>query len=819
MDQQYKIPVERLGRIVEESASEAYLFDHQSCNFLLVNKGGRENLGRSMAELRKLAPWDIKPEISRERFLEMVQPLRDGTLARLDFETVHQRKDGSLYDVSVRLQLIDAHDDPVFYAAIQDVTAAKSSARELRETMARMDAILGNTMMAVFMMDHRQHCVFMNRAAEELTGYSFAETEGRPLHDVIHHSYPDGRPFPLHECAIDRALPEEHQTQGEEMFVHKDGHFYPVGFTASPMKDERGQTIGTVIEARDISADIASRKAMEAFNHTLQERIEEALAERRTLEAQLVQAQKMEALGQLTGGIAHDFNNLLQVISGNLQLLEKDLMPGDPRRRRIANALIGVDRGAQLASQLLAFGRQQPLSPKALNLGRLVRGMDDMLRRSLGGAIDIDIIISGGLWNCFADRAQVENALLNLAINARDAMQGRGKLTIEAGNALLDDAYVRDHPGLAAGQYVMLAVTDTGSGIPPEILARVFDPFFTTKRPGQGTGLGLSMVYGFVKQSDGHIRIYSEAGEGTTIRIYLPRSRQAEDAEPAPQGPAPDLNGSETVLLVEDDEAVRATAHELLAGLGYRVLTAVNADEAMTIIDKGAAVDLLFTDVVMPGTLRSPELARLARQKLPGLKVLFTSGYTQNAIVHAGRLDDGVELISKPYSQERLATKIRQILGPSPQSPASVPTEAPPPAAAEPAAAGGAERTALAILVVEDEVLIQMMLADMLTEAGHGTATAGTLAEARRALAAERFDLVITDIGLPDGSGSDLAREVIAAHPHMQVAIASGSDSASALAGELPAGRVHILHKPFNDDALHRMLDAVVAAGGTGTPD
>lgn len=800
-----EISVERLGRIVDDAASEVYLFSADDCRFVFVNRGARENLGYSMEELRGLTAWDIKPEIPRDRFMEMVEPLRSGQLPRLDFETVHQRKDGTRYMVAVRLQLIHSDGSAMFYAAIQDISAQKATEQALYQASSRLEAILSNTTMAVFMMDANQHCVFMNAAAEELTGYTIAETRGRTLHDVIHHTYPDGRPFPLHECAIDRAFPEDNQTRGEEVFVHKDGSFYPVGFTASPMKNAEGKTFGTIIEARNIARDLEARQAMEAFNQTLKSRVSDAIAERQKLESQLIQAQKMEALGQLTGGIAHDFNNLLQVISGNLQLLQKELEDADPRQKRVRNALVGVSRGGQLAAQLLAFGRQQALDPKPVNVGNLVRGMDDMLRRTLGESIEIETVISGGLWNCMADPAQVENVLLNLSINSRDAMAGSGKLTIEAGNALLDEDYASAHPEVTAGQYVMLAVTDTGSGIPADILEKVFEPFFTTKRPGEGTGLGLSMVYGFVKQSGGHIKIYSENGEGTTFRIYLPRTRRAEEREPSESQSALQSTGTETILAVEDDEAVRATTVELLRDLGYVVLEANNADNALAIVNSGIHIDLLFTDVVMPGKLRSPELANIARQRLPGLKVLFTSGYTQNAIVHAGRLDEGVQLIAKPFTRESLSTKIRRVLSqpeekasPSGASATTLSPARPPVTASDPAGQ-------LRILLVEDEVLIRMTLADTLADMGHMTEEAGTLAEARRHIATGSFDVVITDLGLPDGSGTDLLSEVLAHDPNIIVVVATGS-ALTLGSGAAAKNRVRYLRKPYDQVELQRVL-------------
>lgn len=433
-------------------------------------------------------------------------------------------------------------------------------------------------------------------------------------------------------AAMDLALPNF-----ENRYRHKDGSWRNIAWTAAPS----AELIYCV--ARDV---------------TEEKRRESALAE---AQVHLRQAQKMEAIGQLTGGVAHDFNNLLQVISGNLQLLAKDIVGNERAERRVANAHLAVNRGAKLASQLLAFGRRQALEPRVVNIGRLVSGMDELLRRVLGEAIEIETIGAGGLWNTLIDPANLENAIVNLAINARDAMDGTGKLTIEVGNVSLDDAYVMIHREVTAGQYVMLAVTDTGCGMTADVAAQAFEPFFSTKPEGRGTGLGLSMVYGFVKQSHGHIKIYSEVGQGTTIKLYLPRSIQKEDIV-APSGQATVMGGTETILVAEDDDEVRATAVEMLVDLGYRVLSAQNAAGALSVIEKGEAIDLLFTDVVMPGELKSPELARRARERLPNIAVLFTSGYTENAIVHGGRLDAGVELLPKPYTRDAMARKIRQVL-------------------------------------------------------------------------------------------------------------------------------------------------------------
>lgn len=652
---------ERLGRIIEDAASETFVFDAETLKFLLVNRGARENLGYSMQELEELTPVDIKPALSAQDFEQLVSPLRSGETTFINFKTIHRRKDGTDYDVDVRLQLLRDGERPVFYAAIEDITEREAAARALGDVSRRLDTILNNTTMAVFLMDDRQECIYMNEAAERLTGYSFAEVSGRPLHNVIHHTHPDGRHFPISECEIDRALPQDNQVQGETMFVRRDGSFYPVAFAASPIRDEHGTPVGTVIEARDIEEEVRAREAIQNFSAALQSRVAEEIAERESIEAQLRQAQKMEAIGKLTGGVAHDFNNLLQVIGGNIQLLARDIV-GNPRaEQRAENALASVSRAAKLAAQLLAFSRKQPLAPRVVSLARLIRNLDEMLRRTLGEGVEVETVASAGLWNTFIDEAQVENAILNLAINARDAMDGHGKLIIEAGNAVLDDRYVRRHPDVKPGEYVMLAVSDTGCGIPPDLIHRVFEPFFTTKPVGSGTGLGLSTVYGLIKQSGGHIQIYSEVNQGTTVRMYLPRCADQEQVlAPEPLGGV--SGGTETVLVVEDDDDVRATAVELLSELGYNVLRAKDAASGLAIIDSGIPIDMLFTDVVMPGPLQSRDLARRAQERLPGIAILFTSGYTENAIVHGGRLDEGVELLSKPYTHEALARRVRQCL-------------------------------------------------------------------------------------------------------------------------------------------------------------
>jgi signal transduction histidine kinase len=378
--------------------------------------------------------------------------------------------------------------------------------------------------------------------------------------------------------------------------------------------------------------------------------------------ARLRDAQRLESLGQLTGGVAHDFNNLLTVIMGNSEVLADKLRDNPPLARLAEMVLDAAERGAELTQRLLAFARRQALAPQAIDVNQRVRDMQALLSRTIGENIDIRLSLADGLWAAMVDPAQLDNALLNLCINSRDAMPGGGMLTIETANASLSDEYAGLHAEVRVGDYVMLAVSDNGTGIDPEILGRVFEPFFTTKEKGKGTGLGMAMIHGFVRQSGGSVALYSELGRGTCAKLYFPRAA----AEGAQAQQAPDAvqiaGGTETILLVEDDVQVGKYAAEQLRSLGYCVIEAHHPALALDIIRTDAVFDLLFTDLVMPG-MSGRDLVEQARLIRPGLKVLYTSGYTENALIHNGRLDEGVHLLSKPYRREELARKIRVALG------------------------------------------------------------------------------------------------------------------------------------------------------------
>ncbi len=422
------------------------------------------------------------------------------------------------------------------------------------------------------------------------------------------------------------------------------------------------------------SAELQRRGAVIARHQAeLESRVEERTREltaetarRQESENALRQSQKMEAVGQLTGGVAHDFNNLLTVVIGGLESVLRAKPEDSGRIRRSATiALQGAQRAASLTARLLAFSRRQPLAPKPVNVNELVRDMADLLHRTLGEQIELERVLAPRLWPVEVDPNQLENALLNLAVNARDAMSGGGKLTIETSNTILDEVYAAREVDVTPGQYVLVAVSDNGSGMTPETVARVFEPFFTTKEVGQGTGLGLSQVYGFVKQSGGHVAVYSEPGEGTIVRLYFPRffGTVPEPAAAAAAVLAPP--SGKVILVVEDSDEVREHSVTVLRELGYEVLEAANAAAALEILERAPRVDLLFTDVVLPG-MSGRELATAAVKRRPGLKVLFTTGYSRNAIVHHGRLDADVDLISKPFTFEQLAGVVRQVLGDTP---------------------------------------------------------------------------------------------------------------------------------------------------------
>jgi PAS domain S-box-containing protein len=698
---------------------------------------------------------------------------------RFEREGWRVRKDGTRFWAHVVIDPIRSpQGETIGYAKVtRDLTERKTAEEALRRSQEQFRLLVqGVTDYAIFMLDPEGHVASWNAGAQRIKGYAPDEIIGS--HFSRFYTPEDlARDIPTQGLAT---AAREGGWESEGLRKRKDGSTFWAHVVIDAIRDDEDKIIGFAKVTRDITEKRVAEQSL------------------RQAQAALTQAQKMEALGQLTGGVAHDFNNLLQVISSNLHLAAKDVV-GNPRAEvRIQNALAGVSRGARLAQQLLAFGRRQALEPKVINVGRFIRGMDDMLRRTIGAEIDFEITVSGGLWNTLVDPNQVENAVLNLAINARDAMPGGGKLTVEAGNAFLDDSYAAGHEGVRPGQYVMLAVTDTGSGMPAEIAERVFEPFFSTKPEGKGTGLGLSMVYGLVKQSGGHVKIYSELGHGTTVKLYFPRAHESEDVI-TDVSSMPLRGGTETILVVEDDEEVREGAVALLSDLGYRVLKAKDGASAMGVIESGLPIDLLFTDVVMPGPVRSPDLARTAKERLPNLAVLFTSGYTENSIVHGGRLDRGVELLGKPYSRDQLARKVRHVLGNQAQHQGVDKRRT----IGKQLESVGATRPRT-ILVVEDDELIRSMTCEMLRELGLKVLEAADAPTALNMLASNSVDTLLTDVGLPRVSGTVLARKAREQSSTLRIIIATGDAGAAQDAKEIGA---ILLLKPFQSADLGRVLD------------
>lgn len=497
----------------------------------------------------------------------------------------------------------------------------------------------------------------------ELEGQGFIdETQGPHTDWLAHYVCPEDQPH-VRE-AIQRAIATKSLFELEHRVRRIDGTLRWTLSRAVPLLDGNGQIIEWFGAASDVTDRKNAETALRDLNETLEGRVATELAARMNAEADLRQAQKMEAIGQLTGGIAHDFNNLLTVVMGGLERIQHAAPPDNERLLRAAeSALEGARRAATLTHRLLAFSRRQPLDPQPTSVNRLVSETSALLHRTLGEAIELEAVLAPRIWPIDVDRNQLENTLLNLAINARDAMPDGGKLTIETANTHLDESYVATTPELQAGQYVMISVSDTGCGMTAEVLDHVFEPFFTTKGPGRGTGLGLSQVYGFIKQSGGHVRIYSESEQGTTVRLYLPRYNGELPADPPSAADRmPPRATDETILVVEDDDQVRSHTSELLRDLGYQTLEAADVSAAMQIVEAAEHFDLLFTDVMLPGGRSGRQLAELVLARRPGVKVLYTTGYARSAIVHHGRLDPGTALITKPFATRDLAAKIRSVL-------------------------------------------------------------------------------------------------------------------------------------------------------------
>lgn len=552
-------------------------------------------------------------------------------------ELVHMHRDGHPLTVQTYwvLHRNAAGDGDSVVELNLDVTEERRSQAMLEEREARLRSVLETAPDAIITIDERGTIQTFSHAAEKLFGYAAGEVIGRNVKMLMPQPYRGE-----HDGYLSR-----YRDTGER-------HIIGIGRKVEAQKKD-----GTIFPMELAVGEVGQAGSNRIFTGFIRD-----LSSREKMEEDLRQAQKMEAVGQLTGGLAHDFNNLLTAISGNLEMLERRLTD-DENRELLKEAQEATDLGAQLAKRLLAFGRRTPLRPQAVDINAMAAGMVDLLRRTLGESVTVETVLEPGLPLTMTDPGQVENVLLNLAINARDAMPHGGRLIIETRRTELDEAYAAEHSEVAPGDYVMLSVTDTGTGMSEEVQRRAFEPFYTTKAPGSGSGLGLSMVHGFVKQSGGHVQLYSELGHGTTIRIYLPvhGGTAAKPPAPAPSNETR-LEHGEIILAVEDDPRVRRVSLRRLKDLGYTVLEADSGLAALAILDRGEAFDLLFTDVVMAGGMSGIDLAQRAREKRPDLKVLFTSGYAEPAVMTQALLAKNAAWLGKPYSTQQLGEKLRELL-------------------------------------------------------------------------------------------------------------------------------------------------------------
>lgn len=615
----------RLHTTLDSMSDAFYLLDHD-WRFVFVNRQAEKLLNRSAQGLIGQVLWKEFPQAATTpEFAAYRDAMTDGRTRTFEvwYAPLH-----NWFEISAQ----PSTEGLAVY--FRPITERKQLQAQLAASEERFRYVAEATTDAVWDWDLQTDQVWWNDAVHTLFGFNIDEME------------PDSTSWTsrIHPDDVGRITSSIHEVidsgqvhwKGEYRFRCKDGRYARIVDRGFVVRDAEGQPcrmVGGMID----------------------------MTERLVLEEQLRQSQRLETVGQLTGGMAHDFNNLLTVILGNAEILAEE-MSSLPRGKALAEMIVqAAQRGSELTSRLLAFARKQALAPQIVNPNRVLTEMDGLLRRTLGEHIEINVVLSAGLWSAMVDPAQLESATLNLCLNARDAMPQGGRLTIETANVRLDAEYTSQHPDVQPGDYVMVAVSDTGYGIESGLLERVFEPFFTTKEPGKGTGLGLSMVYGFLKQSRGHVSIYSEIGQGTTVKLYLPKAA-GEEPEVSKRGES--LNsGTGIILLVEDDALVRGYTHMQLTSLGYQVIEACNAGEALDVLRSPQELDLLFTDVVMPGGMNGKQLAVEAKNLRPELPVLFVSGYTDNAIVHHGRLDPGVQLLTKPYFKADLAQRVAQAIG------------------------------------------------------------------------------------------------------------------------------------------------------------
>jgi PAS domain S-box-containing protein len=620
---------ERLFSAVVESSNDAIIALGLEGIITAWNKAAERLFGYTADEAVGQHIDLILPPDRRDEARDILNRVGDGQHVE-HFETLRLHKSGREVNVSLSISPIRSAAGWIVGASktARDITESKQTQRALHQEIEERQRIFETSQDLILVTDTAGNFVQVSPSSRTILGYEPSEMVGRSAIEFIH---PDDLDNTRNEMRSARR--GQQMRNFEARYRHQDGHTVVLNWMGTWSEPVRRHFF--------IGRDLTDKQAAEA---------------------QFRQAQKMDAVGQLTGGVAHDFNNILTVITGTIGILG-DAVADRPELASIAKLIDdAAERGAQLTKHLLAFARKQPLQPREVDVNALAMEAAKLLQPTLGEQIEVSPKLSEEAWSAQADPNQLTTAILNLALNARDAMPHGGKITLETRNVYLDDGYASIHSDVAVGNYVMIAVSDTGTGISPENLEKVFDPFFTTKDVGKGTGLGLSMVFGFVKQSGGHVKIYSEVGHGTSVKIYLPRSSGLQETASEAEVSANVRGGNETILVVEDDVLVRKYVVTQIASLGYGTLQAANAAEALKLVESGVPIDLLFTDVIMPGGMNGRQLVETATKLRPALRVLFTSGYTENAIVHHGRLDAGVLLLAKPYRKPELARMIRVAL-------------------------------------------------------------------------------------------------------------------------------------------------------------
>jgi PAS domain S-box-containing protein len=615
----------RLAAEILDNIPESFILVDRSYQVLYVNRMACTLLGLQRANMERQTLTEILPWFASDAVAVALERAWSEA-GRRQFEA-QSHDTGQWYEVRCTPGEYDMS------IHVQDITQQRAVQEALRASQLRLAeqaALLDKSTDSILVWDIQGRLLYWNRSAASVYRPLSHATVGRPVQEVLH---------------VD---PDEFMKDTEKVLE--------AGELRKVVKLVATDGQPTIIQSHQtLVRDAAGHpKSILAINTDISERV--------AIEERLRQTERLDAVGQLTGGVAHDFNNLLTVILGSAEVLVEDLAHDTELHALADITKRAAERGAALTQRLLAFARRQTLEPRPIDLHALLSDLQTLLRRTLREDVDLAVVEANNVWYALVDPAQLENALLNLCLNAQDAMPQGGQLTISTENASLDQSYADMYTEVTPGDYVMVVVADSGTGIPPELLGRVFDPFFTTKEFGKGTGLGLSMVYGFIKQSHGHITVYSELAHGTSVRMYLPRATDAAAAADEAAINLSDLQGSETILVVEDDDMVRGNTQRQLTSLGYHVITAANGQEALTVVRTGMPINLLFTDVVMPGGMNGPALARAARVLQPELLVLYTSGYTENVIVHQGRLDAGVHLVSKPYTRAELARKVRTAL-------------------------------------------------------------------------------------------------------------------------------------------------------------